>query len=650
MYKGASMSGKYRSKVGNFLTADNKTIIGHLALGATNQQLLMPQRRSWNHQITFLKHNLVELPSGWTIILEYSIPRGAKHIDIVLLADDLIFIVAFKDRETKHSSDAISQVEDYALDIRDFHKYSASKTIIPIVWSSDANEIKNNFSENNDFVKPTLFANKENLCSVIQTAFEYFTNSTDISINDNEWDNSECLPTPTIIEAAQHLFSGQNVRDILLSHADSENLALTTNAILNAIKKAQAEQKKIIFFVTSIPGAGKTLEGLNIVHSVNGVSGKSVFLSGNGPLVKVLTEALARDHSKRTNTKIEKSRREIAFVQNVHHFLDFYLNNEQIPEDNIIVFDEAQRARNAEHSKRKFDREFSEAEMLLNIMNRNDGWAVIVALIGSGQEIHAGEAGLSEWGETIKNKFSDWQIYISPELKEGNSSIASFKLFEEVPLNLSITELPELHLKVSVRSDKAKKLSEWVEAILEDKPLVAKHLLQNHLKDYPIFLTRSLEKARQFLRDKNRGHRRTGLIASSGARRLRPLGLDVKTDMNVADWFLNSKGDVRSSCFLEIPATELAVQGLELDWVGLCWGDDFRKEEHGWSYYRFYGAKWQIERRKESVKNKYRVLLTRAREGLIVFIPEGSTTDHTRPQSNYDGIYEYLKRTGVEEV
>lgn len=189
--------------------------------------------------------------------------------------------------------------------------------------------------------------------------------------------------------------------------------------------------------------------------------------------------------------------------------------------------------------------------------------------------------------------------------------------------------------------------------ILEDEPLTAKSLLQNHLKEYPIFLTRNLETARKFLRNKNRGQRRTGLIASSGAKRLRPLGLDVTIDIDVANWFLNSKDDVRSSSFLEIPATEFAVQGLELDWVGLCWGDDFRKENEGWSYHAFKGTKWQLERqdqRKQFIKNKYRVLLTRGREGLIIFIPEGSDEDHTRQRKNYERTYLYLKNTGIIEI
>ena len=622
-------------------------------MGVTNHQLLLQQRTSWNNQISYLKENLPHLPSKCTLILEYSIPRRSKRIDIILLVCDLIFIIEYKDKETKYSSDAIAQVEDYSLDIRDFHKNSSSKKIIPIVWSSDAKEKHNNLFENNDYVKPTLFANRTNLHLVINEAFKYFTNSNDCEIDPVKWNNSEYLPTPTIIEAAQHLFSGQNIREISRSHAGSENLTVTTNAITEAIKHAKENCEKIICFITGVPGAGKTLAGLNIVYNTENNSGESIFLSGNGPLVKVLSEALARDYSKRKEVSLAAAKREVVFIQNVHQFLDFYHNNNQVPKDKIILFDEAQRAWNAEHSKRKFDRDFSEAEMLFSIMNRNIGWAVIVALIGSGQEINTGEAGLAEWGKTINEKFSNWKIYVSPELKEGNSGIANYKLFKTAPSNLSITELPELHLNVSIRSYKAEKLSEWVIAILEDEPLNAKDLLQDYLKDYPIFLTRNLDTARQFLRNKSRGNRRMGLVASSGARRLKPFGLNVTEEIDVANWFLNPKEDVRSSCFLELPATEFTVQGLELDWVGLCWGDDFRKEDYGWSFHSFKGTKWQLERkeeRKQYIKNKYRVLLTRGREGLIIFIPEGSKIDYTRPSINYDGTYNYLKKTGIKEL
>ena len=320
------MPGKYIINIKEFLNTENETIIGHLSLGINNHKLLKQQRTSWNNQISHMKDIFKNLDGKWIIILEYPIPRRSKRVDIILIANDVIYVIEYKDKEIRYNQDAIRQVEDYALDIRDFHKESDSRTIVPIVWASDGGNKDNSYVLETDFVKNTLFSNNVNLYATIKTSFEYFTNTNNPFIDSEKWNNSEYLPTPTIVEAAQHLFAGQNVRDISHSHAGSENLTETTNSILNAIKTAQEENKKIIYFITGVPGAGKTLAGLNIVHNTENNSGKGTFLSGNGPLVKVLTEALARDHSKRTNQPIGESRRKIAFVQNVHQFLDFYHN------------------------------------------------------------------------------------------------------------------------------------------------------------------------------------------------------------------------------------------------------------------------------------------------------------------------------------
>ncbi len=629
-----------------------ETVVGHLSLGVTNHQLLSQQRVSWANQFDYLQRHLHHLPEEWTLIFEYPIPRRAKRIDLVLLAQDLIIVIEFKDKASKYYSEAIRQVEDYSLDLRDFHKESFQKKIIPIVWSSHADSVQNLLSESEDYVKQTIFANNNTLSTVIKESVEFYS-ETKAPINYSIWNNSEYLPTPTIIEAAQHMFAGQDVAEISRSHAGSENLTETTNSVIKAINEAREHNQKIICFITGVPGSGKTLAGLKIVHSIDENSGKGIFLSGNGPLIKVLSEALAQDYTERTGTPIGESRREVAFVKNVHHFLDFYHNNDQIPPDKIVLFDEAQRAWSAEHSKRKFKRDFSEAEMLFDILNRSDHWAAIVALIGSGQEINTGEAGLAEWGKTIRTKYQDWKIYVSPELKEGVSTIANYKLFEEAPVNLSITEIQSLHLKVSIRSYKAKRVSDWVESILELRNEEAKQILEKDLKEFPIYITRDLEKVKKFLQSKTRGSRRSGLVASSGARRLRPLGLDVTLELDVVHWFLKDKTDIRSSSFLELPATEFAVQGLELDWVGLCWGNDFRMTADGWSYHGFVGTKWTNtgkEDKKQFIKNKYRVLLTRAREGFVIFVPIGSESDGTRNPKHYDNTYDYLLSTGITEL
>jgi len=369
--------------------------------------------------------------------------------------------------------------------------------------------------------------------------------------------------------------------------------------------------------------------------------------------VKVLTEALARDRAKRTDSSKSEALRETkTLIQNVHRFLETYHATNEKPVDRVVIFDEAQRAWDAKQSKRKFDRDFSEAHMMLSIMDRNNGWSVIIALVGGGQEINNGEAGLPEWGKTIAEKFSHWKICISKELKEGDHSTGNLTLFQNVPTHLKIEEVKDLHLNVSIRAFRAQELSRFVGLILENKPEEAKSVFNEKLKNYPIYLTRSLDSAKAWLRIKQKGTRRTGLVATSGARRLRPFGLDVKAELEVAEWFLNPANDVRSSYALEVPATEFGIQGLELDWVGLCWDGDLRRDGDQWDFKRFAGTSWMNARQEQKQKfiiNKYRVLMTRAREGMIIWVPIGDKDDETRNPKFYDDIYDYLKSCGIPD-
>jgi DUF2075 family protein/broad-specificity NMP kinase len=460
------------------------------------------------------------------------------------------------------------------------------------------------------------------------------------------------VPTPTIIEAARVLYEGQNVREISRCHAGAENLTRTSAAIMRAIQLARSSSRKTICFVTGVPGAGKTLAGLNIVHNRELHEGSlGVFLSGNGPLVRVLSEALARDDCRRTGRTISESRRRVStFVQNVHRFIDAHFTGLTAPPDRVVVFDEAQRAWNAEQSRRKFKRDRSEPEIMLDIMDRHAGWAVIVALVGSGQEINTGEAGLSEWGRALAERFRHWNVLISPHLVgEHNSGDG---LFRVPPDGLEVFQDRNLHLEVSLRSYKAEAVSEFVSHLLSMQVAPARAALAS-CSDFPLLLTRDIGKARAWLKRRQRGSRRIGLIASSGGRRLRAHGLDVRTELDVENWFLNPPSDVRASCYLETPATEFGIQGLELDWTGVCWDIDLVPERDGWSVRAFKGTKWQSthdQTRRQYVLNKYRVLLTRAREGMIIWVPPGDPSDWTRPPRKYDCIAEYLQSCGIKEI
>ncbi len=660
------MAAFYKNNVASFINETNNSIIGTLTqqsgLAGFVQQL-HTQTHSWDNEITILKSSLNELTKFQDIakagiLLEYPIARRAKRIDIVLIINGTIIIVEFKSGKSQYENADQDQLIDYCLDLRDFHFESRGKVIVPLLLASDAKNINSIYNENAALVKPIIFANSTNLTECLINVVKQYRSS---PIDYLQWDRSIYSPTPTIIEAAQALYAGKSVAEISNNQAGKENLTTTTKAVVDAIKSAKKYNKKVICFITGVPGAGKTLAGLNIAHDDEFQTEEhslATFLSGNGPLIQVLREALKRDafsklKADNKDAKAKEVARIIAFIENVHRFLDeYFLDEEKIPNNKIVIFDEAQRAWNAEHSMRKFQRPFSESEMMLNVMDRHQDWSVIVALIGSGQEINTGEAGLPEWGKVISSKFSHWEVYISPLLKTGNGS-GHLTLFNKVPEKLKIVENPSLHLDIDIRSYKGEGLSKWVSAVLSNDPSTAKQILEAQLKTYEIALTRDLSKAKAWLKQHCEGTRRMGLVASSGARRLRPYGLDVRTELEVAEWFLNPKSDVRSSYYLETPATEFGIQGLELDWVGVCWDADLRRTATSWDFKAFKGSKWMNENKLEKqtfILNKYRVLLTRSREGMVIFVPQGDEEDHTRNPSNYNEIASYLKACGLKEI
>jgi hypothetical protein len=593
----------------------------------------------------------LSLPA-WQILLEYPIPRRGKRIDAVLLAAALVIVLEFKCGADCYAREGIAQIEDYCLDLRDFHKESLGRTIVPILVATDAPETAPPDDVGEDLVKPTWLANAGDLGAKVSLCLRRYDSGECEPIDPTRWDMSDYTPTPTIVEAAQALYAGQNVREISRCHGGIENLTRTTDTIISAVEEAKARNRKRICFITGVPGAGKTLAGLNIVHNKNlHEKDLGVILSGNGPLVRVLTEALARDGALRLGQSRFQSRRRVeTFIQNVHRFIDaYYLDPSKVPVDKVVVFDEAQRAWDAAQSARKFHRTASEPEILLEIMDRHSDWSVIVALVGSGQEINRGEAGLSEWGRAISARFRHWEVFVSPHLKVGVSSTGSC-LFQDIPEDIGIIEDTGLHLSVNIRSYKAAVLSEFVDAILALDPERARSLA-GQLHEYPIVLTRDLARAKAWLRERRRGHRRIGLLASSGARRLRAHGLSVTEDLDVESWLLNGPEDVRSSHYLELPATEFGIQGLELDWTGVCWGGDLYPSSHGWICRSFRGTRWSLVRDqsiRQYILNKYRVLLTRAREGIVVWVPPGDRDDPTRPPEIYDQVAAYLMQCGIE--
>jgi len=648
------------ASIQEFLSHSQDEIIGCLSRASAHEgffQQVHAQTRAWEVQLECLRAGLRSsqvtrvLPSD-ALFLEFPIPRRGKRADAIILSAGVVLVLEFKVGASNFTREARLQVEDYALDLGDFHAPSAGRPIVPILVATEAVSHVARSGFHLSPVRGVHCTGAMHLAQTLENALEEALRDGPLPISGRAWHNGEYRPTPTIVEAARSLYAGQNVREISRSEAGAQNLTRTTEAALSAVSHCAANRRKGICFITGVPGAGKTLAGLNIVHNpVLHEGDLGVFLSGNGPLVKVLREALARDKASRTGATLGEARREVAtFVQNVHHYLDEYHGSDSAPVDKVVVFDEAQRAWNQAQSARKFHREFSEPEMMLRIMDRHEDWGVIIALVGGGQEINTGEAGLREWGRALAAGFPRWMVFVSHELAAGHQSTAGDTLFEEIPTGISVHEHADLHLRVPVRTYRAEWLAQFVEHILQGEPSQARALVGQHLQAYPMAMTRDLSQARRWVRARQRGTRRSGLVASSGARRIKPYGLQVAAELDACSWFLNSAWDVRSSCYLEDAATEFSIQGLELDWACVCWGADFRRSRASWQYRAFRGTEWQAVRSQERqryILNKYRVLLTRAREGMIIWVPPGGAEDPTRLPEFYDGVAEYLEECGI---
>jgi len=651
------MRAYYSDSLRDFIQNDSNTILGQLTQkhSHTLEEL---QKNAWLKQIVILQNQLKAFKNGH-LFFEFSIPRMGKRVDNILIIDDLIFVLEFKVGETSYPKYAVEQVMDYALDLKNFHEGSHKAKLIPILISTRAPAEQKTLMSYQDSLFAPLFANETNLNEIISLCLESSSNEL---IEPNNWASSIYKPTPTIIEAAQALYRGHNVQEISRSDSGAINLSKTTDCINEIIESSKLSNKKSICFVTGVPGAGKTLAGLNIANErmKADLDEHAVFLSGNGPLVAVLREALVRDEvsNNKNLTKKQAAIKANAFIQNIHHFRDDNLISKKAPIEKVVVFDEAQRAWTKEQAssfmkrkKGKDDFDMSEPEFLIDVMNRHEDWCTIICLIGGGQEINTGEAGLEEWIEALKNHFTDWKIYYSSLITENSNYISNET--SKIWLHENGNEMHDLHLSVSVRSFRSEKLSDFIHSLLELNGDEAKKLYLEIKNDYPLFITRDFNLAKQWLIEKSRGSERFGLVASSGAKRLRPYGIDVKNEIAVEYWFLNDKDDVRSSYFLEDIATEFDIQGLEIDWACMVWGENFYFDEKSWNYQAFKGTKFQNIKSatdRNYLKNSYRVLLTRARQGMVIYIPEGDSLDHTRNQKYYDGTYQYLKSLGIDEI
>ena len=592
---------------------------------------------AWEGEIAIMKGVLSSYADReGKIIFEYDIPRLGKRIDVVLLLDGIIFCLEFKVGESKILEADVDQVLDYALDLKNFHKFSQDNLIVPILVATNYRDASTNIqmSVYDDRVVNPLVTGKAGIAKLIAEVLRRFPNETPIN---PDWIISPYAPTPTIIEAAKTLYENHSVENITRHEADKVTTDRTIAYILDVIQHSKANQEKSICFVTGVPGAGKTLVGLDVAikQTYQGQDTPvedegAVYLSGNGPLVAVLNEALAQDNYKKAKAKGESkklsdSRREVSkSIQIIHRYRDNMLAKIKNPVENgileidpkkavklkksgygevehVAIFDEAQRSwthkRIADYLKRggtygnklkvpNFP--MSEAAFLIWSLDQREDWATIVCLVGGGQEINTGEAGISEWISALNEKFPHWNIYISPKLTEPE--YAEGKVNELLAGNPNVTYAESLHLGVSLRSYRAEKLSAFVHALLSFDDSATQ--LYREIKDkYPIVLTRDMAKAKQWLHEKVRGTERTGVLVTKEAARFKPLGIHILAsgDENAVHWFLEDKADTRSSNYLEDAATEIQVQGLELDYTCLLWDADMRYDNGKWRFYKFNG-------------------------------------------------------------
>ena len=653
----------YSQTIDGFLAEDPIAVLGHL-VQQSEFAVEQTQRDAWLAQIDQLQ-SILGGDHG-AIYFEYAIPRMGKRVDVVLVIGAAIFVLEYKVGEEQFSPYNIDQVVDYALDLKNFHEASHDRFIAPVFIATSADRVPISLAvtPHNDKLLAPIKSNGESLAEVIQSVLDFVGDEP--AIDATQWEQGRYHPTPTIIEAATALYNGHSVAEISRSDAGGAELHRTTQTIGNLIADARAKSYKAICFVTGVPGAGKTLIGLNVAtqHFDKDNDMYSVFLSGNGPLVKILQEALARDKVAREKVAGRTIKKHVArsevkmFIQNVHHYRDECLRDPNPPVDHVALFDEAQRAWNREQTTKfmrqkkgqaNFDQ--SEPEFLLSCIDRHPDWGVVVCLVGGGQEINTGEAGISEWIAALNRRFPDWHIHISDRLTD--SEFGAGDVLRELSSRNHVHYDPRLHLSVSMRSYRAEHVSQLVKQVLDLDQSGAKETLQQIGDRYPVVLTRDLNQAKAWLRSKARGSERYGIVVSSAAYRLKPLAIEVRMKPDPVHWFLAGKDDVRSSYYLEDVSTEFEIQGLELDWVCVTWDADFRFSSNGWRHHAFRGDRWQrINKADRQLyqKNAYRVLLTRARQGMVICVPPGDSRDLTRDPSFYDPTFEYLKSLGFDII
>jgi hypothetical protein len=569
----------------------------HLLLGMNPSQ---DQKNAWADEISTIEFALKECleleksASTWKLIFEYELPmEGGRRPDVLILAGNTIYVLEFKTHKKILQSE-LDQVAAYARDIEDYHLESRDRKIVPFLVSIQDEEVALEKSN-------IIVTGKKHLSEYLVRLV------TSGEIDLETWLNSPYEPLPKLVDAAKKLFNDQPLPHV--RKALSLGIDQAVEFLNKLCQEAQLNNRRYLAFVTGVPGAGKTLVGLRLVYERSNDKERALFLSGNGPLVAVLRDALKSG----------------IFVKDLHKVILDYGRKQKIPSEHVIVFDEAQRAWDRQRVSQKHNLKNSEPDLLIQIGERTPNWSTLVGLVGDGQEIHAGEeAGLEQWAEAVRipNAREKWKIFCPERVLEN------FQGLDVEKNNL-------LDLTVSLRSKRAEKLNLWISNLLDGSLAQANSIAENMRKQlFPIYITRDLELAKNFISDRfmDSPDARYGLLASSHSKVLIKFG--IKNDfwnskfIKIGPWFNEGKDNPHSGGSFNLPATEFHCQGLELDMPIVCWGEDFK-----WT-----GTEWLIspKRRRDFIenpeqllKNTYRVLLSRGREGMVIYLPQHEDLDMT---------------------
>jgi hypothetical protein len=605
---------------------------------------------SWIYEIA---EGIAGFNSKWRFLPEFSAPLISGRPDLAIDTGTHLVVVEMKTGFKASKNSGERQVLAYADDLWGKIKIGRNRIVVPVLVKKTSKSSLRRATEvlANQIPSEVLHLSVIDLIVLLQRINDEYPESK--HFNGSNADLIKYSPRPSVVEAATSLVAALDDKNVTTGLASSEEVERLIQEISDQIIVACEQNEHRVIVISGSPGSGKTLIGLRIAHDrkiqelLSEEMGTPLYLTGNAPLVEVLTESLARDEVRRLGSTKKKSHSNAsAKVRLIHGITE---KNVGI-ESNIVVFDEGQRVWTETHMrfKKKNEKVGSEAEEVLTYLERLP-WAIAVVLLGEGQEINTGEAGLTTWLEAIVNR--NLTNKVSWKLS-GPRIPLEFLQQREV-----FSQSSHLHLQSNERTDNAANISQWTEFFLNGEFERAKNIRLT-FGDFPMFFTRDLETARKWLHKAGiEQSQSTGLIASSKSKRLVNYGVDPVADanrsFNWANWYLNSLPDLNSSAALEIAATEYKCQGLELDWVGLCWSWDLIPIERKWQARTLDSAraKWKLTSKKSMFQiNAYRVLLTRARKGMVVWIPEGDTSDPSRSIMEMNSVAEAFSRAGIEEL